>query len=437
MAALVDVGSTWAKLTVVDERGAVIRRARIPTSQPGLVAELHSHADTLDHACSSAGGGLRIAVVGLESRLTVEAARRVAHGSGGRVVATIAGAIDRDLGASLTDAAPDLVLLTGGTDGGERKNVIENAHALRRLQLGAAVVIAANADAADEASRALAGAPLVRVVANVLPRIGLLAAAPANAAIRSLFADHVIRVGRFPDAASLEPIIRMPTPAAVLSATELLSTLLGTSVVVCDVGGATTDVHSAMCEGRPGPVPAERMTRTVEGDLGLRSSAAALVEASIDAGLVAAEDEERLVVAAARRVAEPADVSTDSTERRLDAELAGLAITIALERHAGQLAVTLEEGGASLRPTGRDLRSAVVFVATGGIFEHAEDPVAIAAGAWQRGRDRNALLATNPRVRVDSQYVVAAAGLLAAAGDRARAARLLQLELALDVMTCA
>ena len=77
-------------------------------------------------ACSSAGGGLRIAVVGNEALVTAEAGRRVALSSGGKVVAVLGrSSADDSFDDLVRDARPDVVLLTGGTDGGDEEGILD------------------------------------------------------------------------------------------------------------------------------------------------------------------------------------------------------------------------------------------------------------------------------------------------------------------------
>ena len=77
--------------------------------------------------CSSAGGGLRLAVVGYELVVTAEAARRAAVSAGGRVVHLAHGRLDEAAVAALLAARPDVVVLTGGTDGGDGDVLLANA----------------------------------------------------------------------------------------------------------------------------------------------------------------------------------------------------------------------------------------------------------------------------------------------------------------------
>ncbi|HEY8414155.1 MAG TPA: glutamate mutase L, partial [Thermaerobacter sp.] len=201
-------------------------------------------------ACSSAGGGLRMVAVGLVPDLTAEAARRAALGAGARVLATYSGTLDEQAVADLVARAPDVVLLAGGTDGGNRTALVAFARALAAAPLRAAIVVAGNRDAAPAAADLLRRAgKSVRVVENVLPRLDTLNVEPARAAIREVFLERIaIAEGWERVQAEVDGVL-MPTPAAVLRGAELLAGGAGGEpglgeVVVVDVGGATTDVHS-------------------------------------------------------------------------------------------------------------------------------------------------------------------------------------------------
>ena len=173
VAVCVDFGSTFTKASLVDLRaGRIIARAEHPTTietdlldgYDACLAELvaadarAAEAEVL--ACSSAGGGLRIAVVGNEELVTAEAGRRVALSSGGRVVAVIAVAD----GVALDRLEePDVVLLTGGTDDGNTEAIITAAGELVAAGWTGPVVVAGNVDAQGAVSGLLWGG-LVRLL---------------------------------------------------------------------------------------------------------------------------------------------------------------------------------------------------------------------------------------------------------------------------------
>ena len=202
-------------------------------------------------------------------------------------------------------------------------------------------------------------------------------------------------------------MVRGATPDVVLTGVEVLARGVG-DVVVVDVGGATTDVHSVV-ELDPDSVGREvvattRVTRTVEGDLGMRWSALSTVT-----------DLPELEDAARRRHDDPAFLPGTDAERDADEAIARAAVGLALRRHAGRSKVVLSPEGRVVERTGKDLRRAGLLVGSGGVLRHGRPGVAErvlagstgdVGGGWQLPR--------RPRVVVDTDYVLAAAGLLAA-----------------------
>ena len=422
VAVCVDFGSTFTKAALVDlTEGRIVAGASHPTTietdvldgydacLAQLVAADSRAADAEVFACSSAGGGLRIAVVGNEELVTAEAGRRVALSSGGKVVAVLSHQLYDGLGARLGESTPDVVLLTGGTDGGNSEALLTGAAALAESWPGP-VVVAGNVDAQADVATILAGHPVV-FADNVVPKIGVLAPDSARAAIREMFLAHVIGGKHLSQRADFTAMVRGATPDVVLTGVEVLAELVG-DVVVVDVGGATTDVHSVVdldpdSEGRE-VVATTRVTRTVEGDLGLRWSAVTTAEAIGDPGLIEAT---------ARRHADPSYLPDGEAEQDVDEALARGAVLTALQRHAGRSRVVLGPDGKVVERTGKDLREVDVYVGSGGVLRHGRPGVAtrvLAAatgdhveGGWQLPR--------NPRIVVDTDYVLAAVGLLAGA----------------------
>ena len=143
---------------------------------------------------------------------------------------------------------------------------------------------AGNVDARDEVTAALGSTPYV-VADNVVPRIGVLAPESARRAIREMFLAHVIGGKHLSKRADFTAMVTGATPDVVLTGVEVLARAAG-DVVVVDVGGATTDVHSVV-QLDPEEANLSRevvattpVTRTVEGDLGMRWSATSTVAAA-------------------------------------------------------------------------------------------------------------------------------------------------------------
>ena len=392
---LVDIGSTYTKAALVDVRtGALLDTAQAPTTEDvvdGVLTATAGFGDVPVVACSSAGGGLRLAVVGYEQLISAEAGHRAALSAGARVVHVAAGRLDDAALATLRDIAPDVVLLVGGTDGGEASVLRHNAVALAGMDWSVPIVLAGNAAVRDEVAAVLreGGLP-VRAADNVLPDIGRLAPESARTAIREVFLEHVIGGDRLSTDPRLRQWVRAVTPDAVLEGVSVLAGLRSDAevpgVVVLDVGGATTDVYcvpdpdaeQATLGREAVGVPARR--RTVEGDLGVSKSVDDLRAAAHAEGLAPGDDPLSLGEAAA---------------------------TVALRRHL--------RAEAAYGPGGAGARGVGLVVLSGGVFRHA-DPAAVDGVVARLAADRGGAgsVLTGTPVVVDRRYVLAAAGLLAA-----------------------
>jgi uncharacterized protein (TIGR01319 family) len=407
--ACVDIGSTYTKAALVElAAGRLLATAQAPTTPGdvvgGVLAATAGFPEAPLVACSSAGGGLRLAVVGYEELISAEAGHRAALSAGARVVHVAAGRLDDAALAALRAAAPDVVLLVGGTDGGEASVLRANAAALAGADWSVPVVLAGNAAVRDEVAGALRAAGLpVSEADNVLPDIGRLAPESARTAIRGVFLEHVIGGARLSSDPRLRTWVRAVTPDTVLEGVSVLAGLRATAevpgVVVLDVGGATTDVYcvpdpdaeQATLGREAVGVPARR--RTVEGDLGVSSSVDDLRAAARAEGLVPGADALAMGEAAA---------------------------TVALRRHL--------RAEAAYGPGGAGARGAGLVVLSGGVFRHADRAAVdgvVARLAADRGGAGSVL--ARARVVVDRCYVLAAAGLLAAEHPQAAAGLLSEL----------
>lgn len=370
--------------------------------------------------CSSAGGGLRLAVVGYEREVTAEAGRRVGLSAGATVVHVAGGRLRTADVAALRAARPDVVLLVGGTDGGNAEVLLHNAGRLARSRIGAPVVVAGNAAVRDEVAALLASTGRRHVVTdNVLPRIGVVEPRPARDAIRGVFLEHVIGGKHLSRGPTFTSLVRAPTPDAVLRGVEALATAAGADVMVVDIGGATTDVYSVLTpQGEDASLHKEVVAtlwhaRTVEGDLGMRWSAPTVLDAARAEGL--APDRVEELERWARLVHdEPGRLPADRREQELDVQLATVCAVTAARRHG--------------RPAGpgeppRPLREVRHLVGSGGVLRHAPAPDAGTVlqavlgdhgGGWRPPARSTA--------EVDTVYLLCAAGLLAPEHPRLAAA---------------
>jgi len=455
----VDFGSTYTKAVLFDLEGAeVVATAQSPSTVStdvtiGLaqVVEELTRRTGVDVrrvralACSSAAGGLRVAVSGLVPALSLEAARRAALGAGAKIVSAHGFKLTPRALAEIESSSPDIVLLAGGTDGGDEAVILHNAAALARLQLQAPVVVAGNECVMQECVDLLAAAGNpVRTARNLLPEVGRIEVASVHEIIRDLFITRITHAKGIDRVASRMELAAqiVPTPAAVLDAARLLAQGSGPirglgDTIVVDVGGATTDVHSAASGAptQPGVVqrglPELWLKRTVEGDLGMRINAqtvverygsVALMQFAADGGPGLSHDPQVIDGYAAWVAQHTEHVPVNALERSMDKALGRAAVRLAMGRHVGSLREVYTPTGPIMVQDGKDLGGAAALIGVGGVLAYGEDSRFILEGAVASREDPESLLPRKPALYVDRRYILYAIGLLASVDRDAAAA---------------
>ncbi|PKM43530.1 MAG: MutL protein [Firmicutes bacterium HGW-Firmicutes-8] len=443
LALLIDFGSTYTKVAAVDlDEEIIVGTARaFSTVETNIMEGFSKALRELEHstglsspvykyktACSSAAGGLRMVAIGLVPDLTVEAAKRAALGAGARVIDVFAHELTKAEVGKIEQMNPDIILLAGGTDGGNKEVITHNARQLAgSAMLKAPVVVAGNKTAAEDVGAILTGGGKdVRITDNVMPELNVLNIDPTRNAIRELFLQRIVAAKGLKKAEEFIDGVLMPTPTAVLQASELLARGhkgepgLGDLIVV-DVGGATTDVHS-LASGEPTKagvsmkgLPEPFAKRTVEGDLGMRYSAHALLETAGLPRLVKSSGlgETDILNHIANAGSNPEVLSTDGPSRQIDTAVAYVAVNIAVERHVGKIEVLYTPFGASYIQTGKDLTQVNFLIGTGGVIVYHENPLVIMKGALFDENRPTVLKPMKPKVLIDREYILAAMGLLA------------------------
>ena len=437
---LIDFGSTYTKLTAVDlDAEAVLGTAASYTTvqtdiNEGLtkgLALLEEKTGKLEYtetfACSSAAGGLRMVTSGLVPELTSEAAKLASLGAGAKIIGLYSFEMTEDDLEDIRAAKPDIFLLVGGTDGGNKDCVLHNARMLAALRPAFPIVVAGNRAASRECERILEGCE-VHVCPNVMPKFGVLNIEPTQSKIREIFLGRIVQAKGLSQVSGLLSDILMPTPSAVLQAMELLSKGceeergIGDLVGV-DVGGATTDVYS-MADGMPEQMntvykglPEPFSKRTVEGDIGMRYSVNGIVEAA------GAERAAQLSGLTPQRVQELVSYLREHTDKlpegdgeleALDYALASLAVETAVARHAGTMEETYTLMGQTFVQSGKNLTNVRQIVVTGGSLIHTRRVAEIARHALYSPAQPASLRPREADVWVDRTYILAAMGLLAA-----------------------
>lgn len=440
-ALLIDFGSTYTKLRAIDlDAGAIIAAGQGPSTvitdinigMDAALTDLEMRMGGLPEfnhrlASSSAAGGLAMITVGLVKELTAEAARQAALGAGAKLIGAHAYKLTDKDAAGIVDQAPDILLLAGGTDGGNEETILWNAQKLADAGIACPVIVAGNRVVADDVVDIMKSADVdVRVSENVMPEFNVLNVEPARAAIRDVFIDRIVHAKGIDKAAKRFDAVLMPTPAAVMDGAKVLA--VGTdkiaglgNLIIVDVGGATTDVHS-IGDGKPSAegvlqygLPEPYAKRTVEGDLGMRHNARAIVDAvGIDSFAAETDFTSDEVEAMLHKIdADVERIPEDDSEAAFDLALARNAVSRAIVRHAGRIEIKQSVTGPVTIQYGKDLTTVQTVVGTGGVLVHGKAPEKTLAAALYDDRTPESLRPKNPRLMIDSGYALYAVGLLA------------------------
>jgi len=440
---LADIGSTFTKVCLVDTATVeVLATSSAPTTiasdvNAGFDAALEKMpAVPLDGieatlVCSSAAGGLQIAAVGLVPELTLQAAKYAALGAGGKVIRAFSYLLTGEDLQALRDLKPDIVLLSGGTDGGNTQYILQNARSLQERLPTIPLIVAGNRAAEDELREVFRGRPDVFFTRNVMPDLHTLNLEPAREQIRNVFLDRIVLAKGLSKLQARAQVV-MPTPEAALRAVSLLSAgMEGRApgmgeLLMVDIGGATTDVYSCaaglpesaatILKGLPEPFN----KRTVEADIGMRHTLRYLLE---EAGLERLCAENGLEPDAVRQwadlvTAEPGRVPATSQERAIDVACARAGCGIAVSRHCGKLEETYTSAGRLYIQQGKDLGRVKTVIGSGGPLAWAGAARVILEAARRKAGDA-ALKPHAPALFVDERYLMWAMGLLAEREPRA------------------
>lgn len=444
----IDFGSTYTKLTAIDiENEEVIATAKaITTVETDIMQGFQEAYQSINKdlkakfgeedieftkktACSSAAGGLKIFAIGLVPELTADAAKKAALGAGARVMKTYAYELNIHEIEEIKRSNADIILLAGGTDGGNKECITHNARLIAEHGVNVPVIVAGNKSAVDEIEVLFKEKNIFyKITENVMPQLNKLNVEPAREAIRQVFMEKIVEAKGMKSAEEFTTGILMPTPAAVLKAAEILSKGTDTEdgigdLIIVDIGGATTDIHS-IAKGdptKPGVIvkgleePLSK--RTVEGDLGMRYSSLALLEASGTKKIRNYLKEEYKTVDIKALCEKRHDnikmVPQTDEDKSFDETMAMVATEIAMERHCGTLECLYTPMGAMFQQQGKDLLETPCVIGTGGVIVHSSNPSGILKAGNFNPENPIHLKPVKPKFLIDKTYILSAMGLLA------------------------
>ena len=364
-------------------------------------------------ATSSAAGGLRMCVHGLVYDMTVKAAQTAALGAGAIVTMATAGKMSEYDIEDLVASRPNLILLAGGTDYGERETALYNAARIAEMRLKAPVIYAGNVQNQRAVMDIFKKAGVsCTVTENVYPKLDKLNIEPARKIIHKVFEEHIIKAPGMEHIRDMVTGSIMPTPGAVMEAVQLIYNEIG-DVVAVDIGGATTDVHSVTGGSEEIGIlmtsPEPFAKRTVEGDLGLYVNAKNLIERIGESAL-----QNELGIDMEAVMANYLPIPKTEGQFKLTERLCREAGLVALERHAGALRYIYTPSGRKTVAEGKDLTAVKTIIGTGGALTrlpHREQLLRALADCNATGM----MLYPKPskiRLLFDDDYIMASLGVM-------------------------
>jgi len=352
---------------------------------------------------SSAAGGLRMTVHGLTRSMTVRAAREAALGAGALVKLVTSGCLDEDDMQEIQAVHPNIILLAGGVDFGDKETVLYNAGRLASLRLPIPIVYAGNAGARHAVCKIFEQAGIETLAAdNVFPDVDVLNIEPVRRLVHEVFNRHIVHAPGMQRLGELTRWPVLPTPGAVLLGAELFAEALG-DCLVFDVGGATTDVHSVtdgslewsskMTEPEP------RLKRSVEGDLGVFINAANIVKLAGDPAWEQKLPDLQALPATGQQI-------------ELTRWLCLQAVESAVRRHAGMVTDLYTPLGKRQVVKGKDLSAVRWVIGTGGALTRIPGGEEILRSVCQKP-GRYLMPPCDVRILIDRDYRFSALGSLA------------------------
>ena len=387
---------------------------------------LHIENEKLEYtnmlATSSAAGGLRMTVHGLVYDMTVKAAKEAALGAGANIHLITAGKLSKVDMIKLDRIKPNIILIAGGVDYGERETALYNSELIAASDLNIPVIYAGNIAVADDVKlifESYSKEKNLHIVPNVYPKIDILNIEPTREVIQDIFEKHIT------EAKGMEKIREMvngpiiPTPGAVMKASKILKDEIG-DLVTIDVGGATTDIHS-VTEGtekvnkilvEPEPVA----KRTVEGDLGVFINKRNIVDIikieKLEKELnMTPEDIEKFT---------NSNIAIPETEehKRFIERLTKEAVIVSINRHAGGYRTYFGSKSDTLA-FGKDLTAVKWIVGTGGALTRLTAREEILNSISQFNRADKLLPTAEAKILIDNDYIMASLGVMSSLNKEA------------------
>lgn len=365
-------------------------------------------------ATSSAAGGLKVTVSGLVYEMTVKAAKEAALNAGANIHYVTAGDIDDDDIDEIKAVKPNMIIVAGGTDYGEKSIAYNNLIKLEQLAMNVPMIYAGNIANHERIRKYFLKSnqsKYLKIVDNVFPRVDFINILPLRKIIYKTFEEHIVHAKGMEHIKELVNLSIMPTPGSVMESTMMLYEHIG-NVMTIDVGGATTDIHSVCEPSDEYKKYAEgeaKEKRTVEGDLGVFINFKNVLS-NLDFNQLVKRlntNEELLQ----NLIEHYTYIPESSLHEKLVYELTKYCVFKALDRHVGDEKKVYTSSGQKIIPEGKDLSQLSTIVLTGGPLVHLKDTKKIVLD-YIKQNPHKLMPKENINILIDNDYIMASIGVL-------------------------
>ena len=365
-------------------------------------------------ATSSAAGGLRMTVHGLVYDMTVKAAKEAALGAGANIKFITAGKLRKSDLKKIKEINPNIILIAGGVDYGERDTALFNSEQIAELGLNVPVIYAGNIENQEEIRDIFKAKNLeLYIVGNVYPKIDELNIEPTRSIIQDVFEKHIIHAPGMEKIRDMVTGPIMPTPGAVMQASQLLYEEIG-DLVTIDVGGATTDIHSVTEESDEisrillSPEPLAK--RTVEGDLGVYVNMLNIVDMVGKDELI--KELSINQVELEKLIANHKPIPVEELEKHFVEALTLHATITAIKRHCGHIKHLYGPSGKTTIAEGKDLTQVKYIIGTGGALTRLPKRIEILKQVSISNKGMELLPNNDAEILIDNDYIMASLGVM-------------------------
>ena len=378
----------------------------------------NTNSDKIDFqeliATSSAAGGLRVTVHGLVYDMTVKAAKEAALGAGANIKMVTAGRLRKSDLKKIVDINPNIIIIAGGVDYGERDTALYNSELIKDLNLNIPIIYAGNIENHEEIIELFQDSNIELYIAdNVYPKIDELNIEPTRAIIQSVFETHIVHAPGMEKIRDMVTGSIMPTPGAVMIASQLLYNNIG-DLVTIDIGGATTDIHSVSAESDNikriliNPEPLAK--RTVEGDLGLYINMDNLVlllgmDKIMEKLSLTEEEVKDLII-------NKKPIPVTNLEIKFIELLTFVAGEAAIKRHVGKIKELYGPSGKVTIAEGKDLTAVKYIIGTGGALTGLSNRLSILKEIININPKNLLLPNKDATILIDENYIMASIGVI-------------------------